>query len=145
MNSADVVLLLANVLYGTSYLASRLALDLVPPSTLAFVRLVLALALLGALAARRPRAPRPAPRAPSRSTADRWRIAAMGVFGFSAAYALSHWGVYWSTVTNAALLIVVEPLAIIMFAPLMLGERLGRLEAIGAALALVGTVLVVVN
>ena len=138
MNSADVVLLLANVLYGTSYLASRLALDLVPPSTLAFVRLVLALALLGALAARRPRAP-------SRSTADRWRIAAMGVFGFSAAYALSHWGVYWSTVTNAALLIVVEPLAIIMFAPLMLGERLGRLEAIGAALALVGTVLVVVN
>lgn len=138
MRSADLVLLLANVLYGTSYLASRLALDLVPPATLALVRLALAAALLGAFAACQPRDASP-------SASDRWRIAAMGVLGFSVAYALAHWGVQWSTVTNAALLIVVEPVSIILIAPLMLGERLGRLESMGAALALLGTVLVVVN
>jgi drug/metabolite transporter (DMT)-like permease len=138
VRSADLVLLLANVLYGTSYLASRLALDLAPPATLALVRLVLAAALLGAFATRQPRDASP-------SAADRWRIAAMGVLGFSVAYALSNWGLQRSTVTNAALLIVVEPVAIILIAPLMLGERLGRLESIGAAVALIGTVLVVVN
>jgi drug/metabolite transporter (DMT)-like permease len=138
MHPADLVLVLANVLYGTSYLTSRIALEAVPPATLAFVRLVLAGALLGVLATRRERsAPRPA--------SDRWRIAWMGILGFAVAYALAHWGVYHSTVTNASLLIVVEPLSLIVLSPLVLGERLGRLESVGAGLAIVGTVLVVVN
>lgn len=138
MPFADVVLVLANVVYGTSYLTSRIALDGVPPATLALVRLVLAAALLGVLATRRERS---APR----KAGDRWRIAWMGILGFAVAYALAHWGVYHSTVTNAALLIVVEPLSLIALSPLVLGERLGRLESLGAALALAGTVLVVVN
>ena len=138
MPIADLVLVFANVLYGTSYFASRVALDSIPPATLALVRLVLAALLLGALAAR-------SPRAAPRTASDRRRIAWMGVLGFSAAYALAHWGVYRSTVTNAALLIVVEPLTIIVASPFMLGERLGRREIIGGGLALAGNVLVVVN
>ena len=134
----DVVLILANVTYGTSYVAARIALDAIPPATLALVRLLLAIALLLALAPR-------GGRALHRSPGDRWRVAWMGILGFTAAYALAHWGVSLSTVTNAALLIVVEPLAVIALAPLVLGERLGRAEAVGAALALLGTVLVVVN
>jgi drug/metabolite transporter (DMT)-like permease len=135
---STVVLIAANVLYGTSYVAARIALDAIPPATLALVRLVLAIALLFALAPRSGTGPPPA-------RADRWRIAWMGVFGFSAAYALAHWGVSLSTVTNAALLIVVEPVAVIVLSPLVLRERLGRPEAGGAALALLGTVFVVVN
>lgn len=138
MAIADVVLVFANVLYGTSYFASRVALDSIPPATLALVRLVLAAMLLGALAAR-------SGRASPLARGDRWRIAWMGILGFSAAYALAHWGVYRSTVTNAALLIVVEPLTIILVSPVMLGERLRRHEVAGGALALVGSVLVVVN
>lgn len=134
----DVVLILANVLYGTSYVASRIALDAIPPATLALIRLLLAIALLTALAPRGERVPR-------RSRGDRWRIAWMGILGFTAAYALAHWGVNLSTVTNAALLIVVEPIAVIALSPLLLRERLGRREAGGAALALLGTILVVVN
>jgi drug/metabolite transporter (DMT)-like permease len=135
---ADAVLILANVMYGTSYVAARIALGSLPPATLALVRLLLAIALLVALAPRG----RPGPR---RAPADRARIASMGILGFTAAYALAHWGVNLSTVTNAALLIVVEPIAVIALSPLVLGERPGRTEAAGAALALFGTVLVVLN
>src|SRR5206468_4680289 len=50
-----------------------------------------------------------------------------------------------STASNAALLIVVEPLVMTLASPIYLGERLSRREAAGAGLAVVGTVLVVVN
>jgi drug/metabolite transporter (DMT)-like permease len=69
----------------------------------------------------------------------------MGILGFGAAYALSHLGLERSTATNAALLIAVEPISVMLLAPLTLGERLRRREAAGAALVLLGTILVVVN
>src|SRR5262249_56688089 len=72
-------------------------------------------------------------------------IAWMGLLGFAAAYAFSHWGIASATASTAALLIVVEPLALMLASPFYLGERLSRREAVGAALAVVGTVLVVVN
>lgn len=137
----DVVLLFANVLYSTSYVASRVVLETVPPATLAFIRLAFgALILLGSCRGRVRLGP------PSKVTrGDRWRIAGMGVFGFAAAFALSHWGILRSTATNAALLIIVEPVAVMLLSPALLGERLSRREVGGAALALLGTMLVVVN
>src|SRR5438132_4122650 len=131
---AEGILLGANVVYATSYVATRLTLDDVPPAVLALVRCTLGAVLLVPLALRagRVRFPR----------ADHWRIAAMGVLGFGAAFAFAHWGLLRSTAANAALLIIVEPVAIMLFSPLMLGERLRRREAAGAALALAGTILV---
>jgi drug/metabolite transporter (DMT)-like permease len=138
---ADLVLLLANALYATSYVASRLVLETVPPATLAFIRLAVgALILLVACRGRLTFRP-----AATVSAADRWRIAGMGVIGFAAAFALSHWGIVRSTASNAALLIVVEPIAVMLLSPVLLGEKLSRREAGAAALALVGTLVVVVN
>jgi drug/metabolite transporter (DMT)-like permease len=135
----DLVLILANAVYSTSYVASRLVLDEVPPATLALIRLaagamILVLACRGRLALRS----HPSP-------ADRWRIAGMGVIGFAGAFVLFHWGIVRSTATNAALLIIVEPVSVMLLAPLLLGERLSPREAAGAALGLVGALLVVVN
>ena len=79
------------------------------------------------------------------SSGDGWRLFGMGVLGFSVAYGCANWGLERSTVTNAALLIIVEPIAVMTLSPLMLGERLNRREAAGATVALLGTVLVVVN
>jgi len=137
----DLVLLAVNALYSTSYVASRVVLEHIPPATLALIRLslgalVLILACRGRLAL--------GGHTPV-SGADRWRIAAMGIVGFAAAFALSHWGIVRSTATNAALLIIVEPMSVILLAPSLLGERLTRREGVGAILALAGTVLVVVN
>lgn len=136
-HGADLLLLATNLVYGTAYVAQRAALFDVPPALLAFLRLgVAALVLL-------PFLPRPPGGAAERG--DGWKIFWMGVLGFGAAYALSHVGLRHSTATNAALLITVEPIALILLSPLMLGERLRRREGWGAALVLLGTVLVVVN
>lgn len=138
MSAADVVLLLANVVYGSSYVATRLVLDDVPPATLAFLRVAVGALVLLPLAARR------GMRVPA-TRGDRWRIAGMGLFGFAGAFILSHWGIARSTATNAALLITIEPLTLVLLGPLLLGERLTRREAVGAALAMTGAMLVVVN
>jgi len=132
------LLLLANVVYATSYVATRLTLDDVPPATLGLLRLAIGSLVLVPLA-RRARA------VAGLSGAERWSVAWMGILGFGAAFALSHWGIARSTATNAALLIIVEPVSLVLLSPLILGERLDRRGSVGAVLALAGVLLVVVN
>jgi drug/metabolite transporter (DMT)-like permease len=139
---AEAVLFGANMVYATSYVATRLTLDHVPPATLAFIRCALAGALLLPFAVRALTATRI-------TCADQARIAGMGMLGFGAAFALAHWGLLRSTAANGSLLIIVEPLAIMALSPLMLGERLRRHEVavlLGDAVTVytgVGAVLIV--
>ena len=69
----------------------------------------------------------------------------MGVLGFAGAFALGNWGIARSTASNAALLITVEPTAVILLSPLLLGERLTAREWAGAALAVIGGAIVMLN
>src|SRR5437867_2518676 len=131
MGVAATLLLAANIVYATSYVVTRLVLDDVPPMTLALLRLVLGAAVLVPLARRGATAPIPRGLTPGQGARVFW----MGALGFAAAFALSHWGIARSSATNAALLIVVEPLTLVVLGPLLLGERLTRREAAGAALA----------
>lgn len=135
--AAELVMLGANVVYGTSYVVARVTLDSVPPATLALLRLALAALVLTLLSRNQP--------TESFSPADRWAIAWMGILGFAGAYICSNWGIAHSTATNGALLITVEPIAMILLSPWYLGERLSRRGAIGAALTIAGTVVLVVN
>lgn len=135
MPVAALVLLVANIFFGTTPVVTRTLLEDIPPVTLALLRLTLGGAALLPLARREGR--------PARD--HRARIFWMGAIGFAAAFALSHWGIARSSATNAALLIVVEPLTIVALGPVMLDERLTRREAAGAAAAIAGAVLVVVN
>jgi drug/metabolite transporter (DMT)-like permease len=137
MGAAAVLLAVANVVYATSYVVTRLVLDDVPPTILALLRLVIGAAVLVPLGRRADAA------TPTRAQGA--RVFWMGALGFAAAFALSHWGIARSSATNAALLIVVEPLTLVALGPLLLGERLTRREAAGAAVAVVGAVLVVLN
>jgi drug/metabolite transporter (DMT)-like permease len=57
-----------------------------------------------------------------------------GVLGFAAAFGFANWGMARSTATNAALLITVEPISLILLSPVFLGERLTRRELVGAVL-----------
>src|SRR5438477_252429 len=135
MGIASLLLLVANVVYATSSVVTRVVLDDVPPTILALLRLVIGAAVLVPLSRRA--TVTPAGRMlPGQGTRLFW----MGALGFAAAFALSHWGIAGSSATNAALLIVVEPLTLVALGPLLLGERLTRREAGGAALAVAGAV-----
>ena len=140
MTPAELVLLAANAVFGTSYVAVRLTVADLGPITLAFVRLLLGWAIVGLVTLRR----RPAkPRGVSRT--DHRALFWMGFVGFTLAMATSHWGLFWSTATNGALLLAVEPVTMVALAPLLLGERLTRREGWGTLLAIAGATLVVVN
>jgi hypothetical protein len=80
---------------------------------------------------------------PPLGRAEAWSVRWMGILGFGAAFALGNWGLERSTATNAALLITLEPTALMLLGPLLLGERLSRREALGGALTVVGAALVV--
>ncbi|HKQ64419.1 MAG TPA: EamA family transporter [Methylomirabilota bacterium] len=134
---AELVMLGANVVYGTSYVVARVTLDSIPPALLAFLRLVIAALILAMFSRRQP--------AEKFSREDQWAIAWMGIIGFAGAYVCSNWGIAHSTATNGALLITVEPIAMILLSPWYLGERLSGRGAVGAALTIVGTVVLVVN
>ena len=134
---AEMVMLGANVVYGTSYVVARVTLESVPPATLAFLRLAIASLALVLLSRRQAVEPL--------SRADRRAVAWMGILGFAGAYVCSNWGIAHSTATNAALLITVEPIAMILLSPWYLAEHLSRRGAIGAALTIAGTVVLVVN
>jgi len=135
MGVAAILLLVVNIVYATSPVVTRLVLDDVPPITLALLRLVLGAAVLVPFG-------RGARVTPAGQGA---RVFWMGALGFAAAFALSHWGIARSSATNAALLIVVEPLTLVILGPLLLGERLTKREAAGAAVAVAGAGLVVLN
>jgi drug/metabolite transporter (DMT)-like permease len=130
-------MLVANVVYATSYVVARVTLESVPPATLAFSRLVVGSLALMLFSRRRAADPL--------SSGDRRAIAWMGILGFAGAYVCSNWGIAHSTATNAALLITVEPVAMILLSPWYLGERLSGRGAVGGALTIVGAVVVVVN
>lgn len=138
MPSAYLVLFVANLVFATSYSVTRIVLADVPPAALGLARSVIGAAILVAwtgrgLVARRISRP------------DHWRIALMGIVGFALAFAFGNSGIAHSTASNAALLITVEPTSLLLLSPLLLGDRLSRREAIGATMAVAGTVVVVVN
>jgi drug/metabolite transporter (DMT)-like permease len=137
--TAYVVLILANIVYGSSYAVSRVVLDHMGPATLSFFRLAIGSLVLVplALAQRRDDV--------RLSRADRWNIFWMGLCGFAGAFAFGNWGLRLSTATNASLLITVEPVSLILLSPLVLGERLTRREGAGALLTVLGATVVVLN
>lgn len=139
MPTAYVVLILANVVYGSSYAVSRVVLEHMGPATLSFCRLAIGSLVLVPLALAQRREDR------RLSRSDRWNIFWMGLFGFAAAFAFGNWGLRLSTATNAALLITVEPVSLILLSPLVLGERLTRREGVGALLTVLGATVVVLN
>lgn len=138
MPTAYVVLLVSNLVFATGYSVSRIVLEDVGPATLAMARLTIGSLILVPWAWR-------GIAAAKLSREDHWRLALTGVVGFTLAFALGNWGLAHSTASNAALLITVEPASLILLSPLLLGERLSRREGLGAALAILGAAVIVVN
>ena len=133
----DLLLLLTNAVYGTAYVAQREAVNVVPPGLLGFARLAIASLILLPFLRQRP--------GTRIEPGDSAKIFWMGTLGFGVAYVLSHFGLARSTATNGALLVTLEPVLVMLLSPFVLGERLQRREAVGAALVLLGAVLVVLN
>ncbi|MCC6793358.1 MAG: DMT family transporter [Thermomicrobiales bacterium] len=127
-------LLLAGLLWGTSDVAGKTALDGIPPITLAMVRFAVAAAVLWPLALRnggaRPRGS---------------RIALMGLLGIASAFLLQNAGLQRTDAANASMLQGAAPILVVLGASILLRETLGRTRLYGTAIALAGVVAITVT
>ena len=111
-------------IWGSMYVVSDLVLEVVPPFTLLSLRILLALLVLLPLSRRQGFAPPPRPMLP--------RLLAVGVVGIGISLGAQFIGTDLSTAVNGALVTSASPAFVVLFALLILRERLtlARLTAI---------------
>ena len=137
MRQSILLLVLANVLGGLTYPWQKMALRGLPEVTLTVLRSLLGLALMAAwLAARR------GPLWPFERR-EAGRLALLGTAGMAVPLLLGTIGVGLSTAANGSILILLEPVAIVLFSRILLGERMGGPRALGLGLGFAGALLVV--
>jgi drug/metabolite transporter (DMT)-like permease len=130
------LLVLANALWGSSYVVAKVALEEISPPILASLRFGLAAAVLWLIIAARGGV-----RLPSRT--DTLRLLALGLLGIAINGVLGYTGVSLTTATDASLLIVGEVLFTTLLAVLLAGERLDRWRGGGLLIGLVGVVILI--
>src|SRR5688572_17801714 len=128
--------LLAVVLWGLSFVATRRVLQEISPVTLLIARFGIGMLVLGAhLAARRLSLP---------GRVDVWaRLAAMGAVGIFLHQMLQACGLTLTTAVNTGWLIGLIPLWSAVLAAVVLKERFGWRQVAGLALGFAGTLLVI--
>jgi drug/metabolite transporter (DMT)-like permease len=136
------LLLVANAVWGSSYVVAKVALEEIPPPLLAALRYTLATLALWTIVGVRTRARIP-DRLPTRG--DAARLLGLGLLAVAMNGTLSYWGVSLTTATDAALLIVGEVLFTTTLAALIAGERQSLPRGVGLAIGAVGVVVLVVG
>jgi drug/metabolite transporter (DMT)-like permease len=139
MGRAILVLLLCNLLGGITYPLQDAALEGLPPATIAALRSLLALGCMAGWLRLRREAAWPFDRR------ECGRLALVGIAALALPLLLGVVGVRLSTAINGSLLILLEPVSILLFARVLLGDRIGGTRAAGVAVGLCGAVLVAVG
>lgn len=135
---ALILAVLANVLGGSSYVFTEYLLTGFDPASGIFIRTFLGMLLFLPFAiVKRSQFPR--------EKSDWARMMAIGLFGYGAPLIVGYWGQKYSTATNAALLIGVEPISIVLLSALFLGERLTFLKSASIVGGVAGAALLVLQ
>jgi drug/metabolite transporter (DMT)-like permease len=132
---ATALLVLANALWGASYVVAKVALEEIPAPLLAALRFTLAAVVLWLVTGSRRRV-MPPPRVVG-------QLLGLGVVGIAMNGFLGYWGISLTTATDAALLIVGEVLFTATLAVILAGEHLKVLRGFGLITGLVGVVVLI--
>ena len=136
---AYVLLFITPALWGVNYLVARIGADIVAPHALAFGRWVIAGLLVGAISWRELNSNRAAIR-------REWKqYLVFGALGMWICGAFVYIGARTTPATNIGLIYAVSPVLIALVSGTLLGERLGRVQVAGIALALAGVLHVIVK
>ena len=136
---AFALIFITPALWSVNYLVGRSAADTVAPHILALGRWLIAGALLAAVSWREIVANRAAIR-------REWKqYLVFGALGMWVCGAFVYIGARTTSATNISLIYAVSPVLIALVSGTLLGERLGRVQIAGIALALAGVVHVIVK
>ncbi|MCP5047938.1 MAG: DMT family transporter [bacterium] len=135
--SAKLSVLGACFFWAASFIASKTALESVPPLTLVTLRMIISsLCFLVWLAVRGTKLP---------YHGMRWlgRLFLVSLFGTSLHYGIQTIGLQYTTASNASLYAVTGPISIAIIAALFLGERITVRKFLGITCALTGVLIVI--
>jgi drug/metabolite transporter (DMT)-like permease len=125
----------ANLIGGASYLVAKIALEDFSPATIIFLRMLIAIPLLFLFSGRGWL---------QKVTREDWgRMAFVAVFGLASPHLVGIYGLRDAASLNAAILIGMEPIAIVALSAIFLRERITLAQLIGIAIAFAGATLVV--
>ena len=133
--SAYLFCVLAMAGWGSNFVAAKIATQAVSGLTLLFFRYLIASLILLFVYRKRPR--------PRLTGQDKRNILLIGVFGYCGAIALQMVGVSLSASSMASIINTMTPVAIIVFAVPLLGERASLQQVIGILLTVAGSIVIV--
>lgn len=126
---AFIALLLINICWGGSYAATKFALDVVPPSTLAFIRFIIGGFFLIII---------PTKNHHRLKTQDWKDLFLIGSFGLAISNALLNLGLQMTSSTKTAIAASLEPVFTILLAGLILKEILQRRTIAATSVSIIG-------
>jgi drug/metabolite transporter (DMT)-like permease len=122
-------------IWGGMYVVSKVVLDVIPPFSLIVLRLVLGSLALWLMIALRDR--------PTVTCRLFWRVFGVGVIGYGISLGFQFVGTKLSTAANGALVTSATPAFVLLFAGLILRERITALRLVALALASLGVLAVI--
>lgn len=126
----------AVILWGASFVATKVALRYLPPDTLVWLRFSMGLAVLGLVVAARRQFVLP-------RRADLSYFALLGLIGITFHQWLQSNGLVTAQATTTAWIIATTPVFIALLGWLVIKERLGGMQALGIGVAMLGVLLVI--
>ena len=133
--SAYLFCVLAMVGWGSNFVAAKIVTQAVSGLTLLFFRYLIASLILLFVYRKRPR--------PQLTGQDKRNILLIGVFGYCGSIALQMVGVSMSASSMASIINTMTPVAIIIFAVPLLGERASAKQILGILLTVAGSIVIV--
>ena len=127
--------LVAASIWGGMYVVSKVALDVIPPFALLVTRYVLGIISLGVVIALRAK--------PSLTEQQAWQIFLVGFVGYGISLAFQFVGTKLSTASNGSLVTSATPAFILIFAPLLLGEKATRRGIFALIVSSLGVIAVI--
>jgi drug/metabolite transporter (DMT)-like permease len=130
-------LFLAVAVWASTFINIKVVLLQLPPNTIALLRFLVASLIMGLYML--------CTRQPAIRRQDWWRLAACGLTGVTLYNFLQNQGLRYAGAIDAAILAAMAPVFIALLAWALLRERIFRVQVLGIAIALAGSVLVATN
>lgn len=143
---AVVILVFINILWGSTYAVTKVALLEIPPPLLGALRWITATALLWLIYLWQiQQGKQRGTPVPAIVGADKLRLIGLGAFGLGVAYLFGYSGINLTTATDASLMIIGEVIFTALLAAWLTHDPLGQSKVLGMGLGAVGVAVLVLG
>ncbi|MFO8062111.1 MAG: DMT family transporter [bacterium] len=129
--SSIVFALLVAIIWGVSFVATKIVVEQIPPATIGFLRFVIAyisLTVIVKMQGKREKIARP----------DRFPVIMMGLTGVTLYFLFENYGLQYTSAANGSLIVSTVPIFTIIFNRIFLKERFSPVTIIGIILSFIG-------